>query len=230
MAPKWLWNGKDDIEKKPDDEIEIKPPKEIMEKFEKLDSLETSFNEFKEKSKVLDRFSSFLDEQEEAKKVARAKEAEARAKVATEESEETWLTDPKKAATDMLQPLVREQLKTASRLLRNELFSDGTQYEYYHGDFKKKVDQYIDTLPIGSMNNTDSLRNCYNVVLGESMKEIQDGKLKSRFAATSTAAAKSGEGKSGDSKTITLTDEQKKAAERLGIKTEDYSKYVGEYV
>jgi hypothetical protein len=229
MAGKW-WGRADAEEKEKEAEIEVKPPKEFTETKEKIDSLETSFNEFKAKASVLDDMKTYLEEQKQAKDAARAKEAEARAKVATEESNETWLTDPQKAAQDMLQPIVINQLKTASRLMRQELFSDGTQFEYYHGDFKKKVDQYIDSLPVKSLNDEASLRNCYNVVLGESMKEIQDGKLKSRFAATSTASAKSGDGKPGDFKTITLTDEQKRAAERLGIKQDDYSKYVGEYV
>jgi len=229
MAGKW-WGRADAEEKPKEEDIEVKPPKEFTETKEKIDSLETSFNEFKAKASVLDDMKTYLEEQKTAKEAARAKEATERAKKATEETEETWLTDPQKAAQDMLAPLVREQLKTASRLKRQELFSDGTQFEYYHGDFKKKVDQYIESLPVQSMNDEASLRNCYNVVLGESMKEIQEGKLKSRFASTSTASAKSGDGKKEGDKTITLTDEQKRAAERLGIKTEDYSKYVGEYV
>lgn len=229
--PKW-W-GKDDAEEteaaaKAAKEAEVKPPKEITDRLDKIDGLETSINEVKTKFSVLDDMKTYLDEQKQAKEVARRKEAEERARKATEESADTWLTDPAAAAKEMLQPLVIDQINTKSRLLRREMFEDGTQYEFYQGAFKDKVDAYIDKLPVAARTDADSIKNCYFLVLGQNQNEIKEGKLKSRFAATSTSSAKDGKGGSEGEKTITLTDEQKRAADKLGVKHEAYAKNLGE--
>jgi hypothetical protein len=98
--------------KEEDDSIEIKA------KIAKIDGLETSMNELKTKTAVLDRMNSYLDEQEAAKAAALQAERIKAAKTQREESSEDWLTDPEKAATAALTPLVRQQFLTQSKVLR----------------------------------------------------------------------------------------------------------------
>lgn len=202
-------------------------PKEVTDKLGKIDGLETKLNEFGEKTKVLDRMTTFLDEQDSLKTAARAREATERAKKVTEETEDLWMTDPKKATEEAMLPLKIAQINTSSIQLRNELFSDGINYEFYQGDFKKRVDHWIDKLPVAARVDPESLKNCYNIVLGENHKEIREGKIKSRFAATTTTGTNSSTSKGGDG-LPTLTKEQEDAADRFGMTREDYAKEIKE--
>jgi len=229
--PKW-WSAKKEESEEEDEhknDIEIKPPKEVTEKLAKIDNLELGLNELKDKSKVLDRMSSYLDEQDNARQAARAKEAAERAKKATENQDEEWLTDPQKAFQTAVNPLVAAQINTSSQILRRDIFNDGKEFEFYQGDFKKKVDQYIDQLPLQAKNDPASIKNCYFLVLGQSQAEIRDGKLKSRFAAVTTSNAKDGTNKGESSDKITLSDEQKRAAARLGVPENKYAARVKEF-
>jgi hypothetical protein len=225
-----FWGKADaDAEGKPkDEEIEVKAPKEVTEKLAKIDALETSMNEVKNKFSVLDQMGDFLKEQREAKEETRRKDAAAKAAAKAEETDDTWLTDPKKAAQDMLQPLVIDQINTKSRMLAREIFDDGKEFEFYQGDFKQKVDSYIEKLPPSARVEPASIKNCYFLVLGQSQSEIREGKLKSRFAATSTSSAKDSGAREGENAPVTLNDDQKRAADKLGIKHDDYAKNVKE--
>lgn len=226
--PSWWGSKKEEEEPKPGD-IEIKPPKEIEEKLAKIDGIEASVKAFEAHTETLKGMGEFLAEQKKLKDDARKKEADERAAKATETNDEEWITDPKKAAQDMLQPLVINQINTNSRLLRKEIFEDGKEFEYYDGEFKKEVDNHIDSLPPAQRADANSIKNCYYVVAGKRQAEIREGKLKSRFSAASTSNAATSTGKTGDSK-VALTDEQKLAAKRLGVKEESYAKNFQEMV
>lgn len=223
------WWGKDSAEEEADkikkaaESAEFKAPKDVTDKLAKIDGIETSMAEFKEKTKVLDRMSTFLDEQATAKEAARKKEAEERAKKAVEVDEDEYITDPKAAIDKAMLPLKMAQINSSSLVMRREIFDDGTEFEFYTGEFKKKVDAYIDQLSPAAKVDPASIKNCYHLVLGQSRSEINAGKIKSRFSAVSTTNAKTSEGKDGDT-TVTLSDEQKLAAKRFGIKEDEYAK------
>lgn len=203
-------------------------PKEITDKLAKVDTLETSINEVKEKTKVLDRMTSFLDEQDALKAAARKKQADELAAKATETTDDLWLTDPQKASELAMQPVKIATINLASQNLRREIFDDGVNYEYYTGEFKKRVDGWIDKLPVEARADAKSIKNCYNLVLGESMQEIREGKLKSRFAATTTSNTKDGTNNTNNDGLPALTDDQKHAAKMFGLKEEDYAKQMKE--
>src|SRR5882762_3179980 len=225
----WGQKAKKEEDEDKQGDIEIKPPKEVEEKLNKIDGIEASVKAFEAHTDTLKGMATFLAEQKQIKEDARKKEADDRAKAATETNDEEWITDPKKAAQDMLQPLVINQINTNSRLIRRDIFDDGKEFEYYDGDFKKEVDNHIDSLPPAQRADPASIKNCYYVVLGRRQKEITEGKLKSRFSAASTASATQSTGK-GSEQIIALTDEQKIAAKRLGVKEESYAKNFKEMV
>jgi hypothetical protein len=212
----------------PDPEVKPKPTQEdndsieIKAQLSKIDILESSVTELKSKTAVLDRMNSYLDEQEAAKAASRAAEAAKAAKAAREVNAEDWITDPEKAATAALTPLVRQQFLTQSKVLRREVFDAEGKFEFYTGDFKRKVDAYIDALPPDRQVDTASIENCYNLVVGQSWNDIKENKLKSRFAATSHAGT--GTGNSVDNQKDTpLSDDEKKAAKLFGMKDDEYS-------
>lgn len=229
MPTNWWGRPKKDESEEHKDDIEVKAPKEIEEKLSKIDGIEASVKAFEAHTETLKGMATFLAEQKQIKDDARKKEADDRAKAAEEQNDDEWISDPKKAAKDMLQPLVINQINTNSRLIRRDIFDDGKEFEYYDGDFRKEVDNHIDSLPPAQRADPSSIKNCYYVVLGRRQREITEGKLKSRFSAASTASASAPNGKGTDS-VITLTDEQKLAAKRLGVKEESYAKNFKEMV
>lgn len=223
--------GTVDDKQKEQDDLELKS---IVDSSKKVSDLETGLNEIKEKTKVLDRMTSFLDEQEALKRRRVAEEAAKKAKE-TRESEDQELQnlaleDPVKAAELIFerksQPLTEALINTQSLNLRKNIFEDGgDKFEYYtnaNADFKSKVDAVIDNLPLANRTNPTAIKNCYAAVLFDHMQEVKEGKLKSRFAATSTTT--SGTTSTKDKDTVTLSELQKKAAAALGIKEEDYAK------
>lgn len=227
MPSKW-W-GKDNDEEREEKEIELKPSKEITEKLSKIDGLETSISEVKSKFSVLDRMDSFLQEQEQAKAAARAEKAREMAKKATEGLQDTWLEDPQKAFDEASAPLKASIINAHSMNIRREVFEDAQEFEYYTGEFKKEVDNLIDnSLPAASKADPASIKNCYYLVLGKKQKEIREGKLKSKFASMSTSSAKGSEGPEGAKKEIQLTDEQKRAADKLGVPHDKYAANLGD--
>lgn len=205
-------------------DLEIKADKEAREKLQKIDGLETALKELEKKStSSFSRLDAFLDEQEEAKKAAREAKAKELAAKARETSEEKWIEDPQAALEDALAPTKMAVVNIASMNVRREVFDDGQEFEFYTGDFKKAVDKYIDTLPPNAKTDPQAIKNCYYLVLGQKQKEIAEGKLKSRFSST-TANGKSEAGPEGEKKEIKLSDEQKRAADRLGVPHEKYAK------
>lgn len=218
----------DDLKKKEADDLELKS---ISDSAKKTDKLEADFTAFKDKAeKDSQRLNSFLDEQDKARRTAEATE---RAKKATEtkenedkELEELALVDPVKAANliadKKMEPLIRAQINTQSVLLRKQIFDDDpNRYEFYTGDFKSEVDKLIDNLPFNQKTNPEAIKNCYAVAAFNKSQEIKEGKLKSRFAATSTTSTGT---TTSEKKTPELSDAEKKAAAAFGIKEDDYSK------
>lgn len=220
----WFERAKKENREENQDDLEIKPTKEMEEKLGKIDTLESSVNEIKSKTAVLDRMTTYLDEQDAAKRAAKAKELADKTKVNSEEMDEKWLTDPKAAFNDSVQPLVLATINANSRATRREIFDD-PKFEYYTGDFKKEVDALIDnSLAPSARNDQQSIENCYFLVLGKKTREIAEGKIKSRFAAVSTASAGTGTSKTDQTDTTPLTDEEKRAASRFGMTEAEYGK------
>lgn len=98
-------------------------------------------------------------------------------------------SDPRKyiteLATNTSTPATKLAMITSARLMRNEVLQDK---EYYYGDFKKKVDSLLENEPnLQNQNNPSFILNCYNLVLGQSIEQIQKGELKKRASLLSYA-------------------------------------------
>ena len=223
----------EDKKKREQEELELKNK---LNKVDKIDDVEKSLKEFRTKAEgSLNEMSEFLKEQK-AEKARR--EAEAKNKKASENKEaedkdleELALTDPVKAAELIadrkMGPLVAAQINTQSVLLRKQIFDDNpSQFEYYHGEFKNEVDKLIDNLDIRHKTNPEAIKHCYAIAYFNKQNEIKEGKLKSRFAATSSSSNNNNNTK--DKETINLNDEQKRAAKALGVSEEEYGKLARE--
>jgi len=239
--PNWLdllGKKKESTDPKEQEQAELEL-KNVTESIKKVGKIEEDFGKFKtETEKTNTRLTSFLDEQDAMK---RRRIAEELAKKANETKEtedkelnELALEDPVKAARLIFEResrgLTTATINTQSQLLRKQLFDDNPdKFEYYdkaNPEFKSEVDRLIDGLPLESRTNPDAIQNCYYVAFGRKQQEIKDGKLKSRFAATSTTT--SGSSSTKDKDTIQLTELQKKAAKAMGITEEDYGKQARE--
>jgi type II secretory pathway pseudopilin PulG len=119
---------------------------------------------------------------------------------------------------------------THAELVRREVFEDQEKFPYYHGDIKREVDSLIASQAVDFRTNPQNIENCYNTILGKHTKDIVEGKLKTRFAqSTSTTRSKSGTGDALDDKgkrQRNWDDDTEKgireAARHSGLKYEDY--------
>jgi len=240
--PTWLdfMKSKQDSEeankKKEQDDLELKT---VTEKLGNVDSIETELKTMKDEStKVNTRLTSFLDEQEAMKRRRIAEEAVKKANETKEsedkEMETLWLENPQEAAKKTFEResagLTTATINTQSQLLRKNIFDDNPdKFEYYdksNPEFKSSVDSMIDNLPLNQRTNPEAIKNCYAVAAFNKSQEIKEGKLKSRFAATSTSST--GNASTKDKDTVTLTELQKAAAKAFGISEEDYGKQAKE--
>jgi hypothetical protein len=163
-------------------------------------------------------------DKEEALAAQAAREAAEREKNKPPAAELDFFGDPEAAIDAKLSPIVAQNINLTSRMLRKEIFEADGQFEYYTGDVKQKVDAFIDGLPLAQRANPASIRNCYFVVMGQQMKEVQEGKLKSRFASVSTPGNGTGAGGGEPEDKVTLSDEEKRVAQQFGISEEAYAK------
>ena len=146
-----------------------------------------------------------------------------------------WLENPAQAAKMTFeresQGLTQATINTQSRQLRRDIFDENPdKYEYYdkaNPEFKALVDSLIDNMPLANRTNPDAIQNCYYVAFGREQQKIKEGKLKSRFAATSTSSTGT-TSTTKDKDTIVLTDLQKSAAKAFGITEEEYGKQARE--
>lgn len=214
-------NSDNNDNKNNDTDIELKPA-EVKAKLDKLDVLESKVAQLDDMKKTSDRMSSFLDAQEEAGRRRKAQELADKANKNKEQNSEDWITDPQKAFNDSTRPLVENQLRTSSRLLRKEIFDENpAEFEFYTGRFKDMVDAHINALPLTALNDPDSIKNCYYVVYGKMQKEIKEGTVKSKFSSASDANARKGE--DDKDKDMVLTDEEKRAAKAFGMDEKSYA-------
>jgi hypothetical protein len=115
--------------------------------------------------------------------------------------------------------------------VRRELFEDTDKFKYYHGDIKREVDALLANQAVDFRMNPANIENCYHTVVGKHNAEILEGKIKTRFAASSGGSVSKGEaGDTGadDKKNLKLSDEAKKAARLLGFDEETYKKMLDE--
>jgi phage I-like protein len=217
---------------KKEDEIELKPS-DVKAKLDSIDELKKNQEAQSEKLKSLDTITGWIQKQEaKENQVAREKQEADRKKVKEDEAEELdWALDPEKATktllantlNETLRPMQLSILNTNAKNLAAERFSDQA-FEYYSDPtFKSEVDKLISGLPPASKGNMEAIENCYHVVYGRKAADIKEGKIKSRFASTSSSGNGTGAPSSKSEEVMTLTEDQKKAAKMFGMSEKDYA-------
>lgn len=157
------------------------------------------------------------------------REKEAAARKAQKESEENddtdWITDPKGAVQKELAPLHRQNAAVAALLMRKETLGE---MDYYSSDpdFKRRVDELIDKQPLQLRAHPEIILGAYKNIHYDMQQEIKDGKVKSKLSAsTSSNGAVGGhDGKSKSDNEVTISDEEKGYAKKMGISEADWVK------
>jgi phage I-like protein len=217
--PSWL-NRKDPDEER---EIEIKPEdfKKLSESSEKQTA---ELKELKDKLAGLDAVTAYIQEQKEEKAAAieAAKEAKRAKEERAEAENKDWSNDPEAAFRHSMKPVVKELFEQRAINVKRDVLGEG--HEYYTGDIKTKVDSLIAVQPIEQQSNPNIIENCYKVVIADHMKDILDGKMKSRFAAASGSGSNGSRTESTEAEAAKLSEDEKLAARRFGISEVDYAK------
>lgn len=232
MRIPWLTPESEKEEK--DQEIELKP-KDVKEKLDKIDAMESKVAQIDDIKKGVDSMNAFIA-QAKADRVAaqqRAEEAEAAKRQKTEdENAPTFEDDPDGALSRRLDPILKQNyLLTAKQNIRDMV--EGNQLEFYTGDIKAEVDKLVEAQAMrGVPVSTEYIENAYYIAKGKREKDIAEDKIKSRFSAVSGPSSGTGGLESDpDKNKKTLSEEEKRYAAALGIKDEDYNKYrEAEYV
>lgn len=166
------------IFKRESEAAEIDAGKAVEAKFA---SLETTIHELKTNSVTKTDFDGLantlkaLNDRETAKETAAQKEKE-RQQAANqpaynaEEAFNDFANDPRAALNRAVAPAAKAAILALSKQTRQEVLGDK---EYYHGEFKRKVDQMIDsgTQDMQQLTNPSYILNCYRVVLAEAHEQ-----------------------------------------------------------
>jgi hypothetical protein len=134
-----------------------------------------------------------MNDREEAKQTKLEEETrkkETKPALTAEEQFEEFANDPTAFINKRISPTTKLSLMNTSKALRMETLGGK---EYYHGEFRKKVDALIDsTNDVNQTVNPAYIENCYKIVLADSLDDIQQGKLKKQLS-MSTESSASGE-------------------------------------
>ena len=196
----------------------------------KLSSIETTLADLKSI------MASSSEKEEKERKEKEAKEAAARRQEAEgtveEQIEALMLSGKTKEAIALATQGQTQAIKAVhADNVRRELFEAQDKFKYYHGDIKREVDALLANQAVDFRMNPANIENCYHTVVGKHNGEILEGKIKTRFAASSGGSVSKGEaGDTGadDKKNLKLSDEAKKAARLLGFDEDTYKKMLDE--
>jgi hypothetical protein len=146
-------------------------------------------------------------------------------------SDMDYINDPGNAIDKKLAPLIRSQQAANAMLMINETLGD---MDYYKSDpeFKAKVLAKINSQPLQLRSNADIILNCYKLVAYDEREAIKEGKYKSILGAASTGGTGGHAGTRSESAEVTISDEEKVYAKKMGISEADWvkSKKTLEYV
>lgn len=224
--PSWLSK----IGGEPEEEFEIDPRK-FKTSMESIDTLRTEFaSEREENKKSRDRMDAYLTQQQEEREARNNAEAE-RVRVAnerkareTQESQPGFEDDVEAAFNARMEPFRKNQLLLNARQMRGEVLA-ADNFEYYHKDgIKTEVDRMLDQQTPEAQCRPDVIENAYKVIAFNHMKDIEEKKIKSRFAGTTNAASGTG-APSADPNigAASLNDDEREVARKLGLTEDAYA-------
>ena len=202
------------------DDVEFKPEKL---KEELTTSFKTSLTEMQaaqdEKMRPILEMAAAMA-QERADRAEAARVAAANANKGPEVTAEDFMLDPADAVSRMNRGTNTAVKMLAAKMNKQDALADK---EYYHGDIKSKVDAMISQQTLDAQCRADVVENCYKLVMFDHMKDIQEGKIKSRNSAN-VFDSNSSSGNSGKSEgeSETLNADEKLVAKRMGISEKDW--------
>ena len=203
-------------------DIELKPS-EVKSKLEKIDSIETKFGEMQtsfdaKMQPVID----FIASQSAEKAAAAKKIADERRAAEANIDATDWIDDPEGATRKLLQPTNQALLVMAARATKQDVLNEK---EYYHGDFKSKVDALIAQQPLKNQCDVQAIENCYKVVLADHITEINEGKLKTRAQAAIFDSKGTGghSGRGAEEEEDVLTPQEEIIAGKFGMNKKEWA-------
>jgi hypothetical protein len=221
MPAKW-WNkdeeNKQENRSAQDDlrSIEIKP--EIITAAVKphLDTMRTEFTSaMDEKLKPMNDF--FAEQNRQRAEALRRQQNEAE-----NVDELDYATDPAAAIDKRLAPLIRNQQAANAMLMINETLGDMELYK--SPEFKAKVLAKINSQPLQLRSNAEIILNCYKLIAFDEKEAIQEGKYRSSLGAASTSGTGGHSGSSKGEAEVTISDDEKIYAKKMGISDSDWVK------
>jgi hypothetical protein len=233
MAFPWQIKKGDDEhheQKKPETQL----PEDVMNKINKVESLDTKVTEIGKKLEGLDTLVTFVNAQKEAAEAAAAEEAKKK-NTPPEESDEDiaqqFAADPASAVKKITQPQTELLLQIQADNLRDKMLSeDSEKYPRYTGKIKQEVDALLESQPLSIRTNRAAIENAYFSVVGRHEAEITNGTLKSRFAKPDGVSQNKKEPENPEEfrKTVNIeiTPDIIKAAKLTGMKPEEYVELV----
>ena len=219
--------------------LEVNLPKETEEKIDAAISAHTEnssrYNELKNSLDSINaRFLREDQERERREATERQRSAAADAGQSEEEITNLMLTDPVAATKRLIKQTTDVQGAALMTIradgLRREIFEDAERFPYYAGEIKNEIDKLLEGQTLQLRNDRGVIENAYYATLGRHQREMADGKLKSRFAASEgNRGTATGNVKGSEEPVIRpLDDDGKKAARLLGFKEDEYAKMVHE--
>jgi len=221
--PKWLQNDEDESaaeETRRAAEAKSKElPPEIEARFRKIDEVDSKLGAMDERLKSLDSIVAYFDEDKREKAAAKAKAANN-----DDESDDParLLADPKGFIAESTKSTNELVLQLRADNIKKEVFEDSESFPYYTGDIKREIDSVLEKQDLRFRNSSEAVANTYHTVVGKHMKEINDGKIKTRFASTSQSINSSKD--SGEDVSFEITPDITKAAKLSGMEVDDYMK------
>jgi len=221
------------------EQLEVNLPKETEEKINAAISANTeNSSRYSELKQSLDSINArFLREDQERERheaAERSRRQQEENGQGEEEITNLMLTDPVAATKRLIKQTTDIQgqalLTMRADALRREIFDDQEKFPFYSGEIKSEIDKLLEGQTLQHRNDRGVIENAYYATLGRHQREIEDGKLKSRFAAAeSTRGTATGNMKGSEESAVKpLDDDGKKAARLLGFKDDDYAKMLHE--
>jgi hypothetical protein len=221
------------------EQLEVSLPRETEEKINAAISAHsensTRYNELKESlNQISARFQREDQERERQQSLEHSRRQQEEGTQNDEEITNLMLTDPVAATKRLIKQTTDIQgtalLTMRADSLRREVLDDAERFPFYAGEIKSEIDKLLESQTLQLRNDRGVIENAYYATLGRHQREMQDGKLKSRFAAAEgNRGTATGNVKGSEEPAIRpLDDDGKKAAKLLGFKEEDYAKMLHE--
>jgi hypothetical protein len=214
-------------------EYKFELPKVIQDQLDEAKGLKTQVETMSTKLGALDDITAYIREQREAAAKPKPKPVPS-----AEESEDErrelaglLLTDPEAAYARLAGKTNAAVMMVRADNVRRETFEDNAEkFPYYTGEVKLEINKILAKQSLEFRNSPEALENTYYTVVGKMQKEISEGKIKDRFASSTSSRGSGNLNEVDDRKKITVNDDITKIASQLGMKVDDYVKLLEEDV